>query len=82
MEAVLTLPKKLEQRLELPDELRVAASWDEFLGLLPNCPYRIEYDEHEIISIMGYASESHEMIVAEMLRLLENLFRACLVGAD
>ena len=73
MEAVLTLPMSLEQRLELPDELRVPASWEEFLDLLPNCPYRIEYDDHEIISIMGYASENHEKIALQIAHLLRQI---------
>lgn len=59
--------------MELPTELRVRASWDEFLAILPDCEYRVEYDQHEIISFMGYASVQHEILVATLLQLLGRL---------
>ncbi len=55
------------------EELRIAANWEDFLDILPKCEYRIEYAEGEIISFMGYASEEHEIIVANIIKLLGNL---------
>lgn len=73
METITRVPVTLDKRLEYSPELRIPASWDEFLELLEECEYRIEYDEGEIISFMGYASEEHETLVGEIIRLLGNL---------
>lgn len=67
------LPLALTERLLLDEDLAVPATWDEFLELLPHCPYRIEYNQDTILSFMGFASENHELLVAEMIRLLGNL---------
>lgn len=73
MEVISKVPVTLDERLEYGEELRIRASWEEFLDLLDECEYRIEYDEGEIISYMGYATEEHETLVGEMIRLLGNL---------
>ncbi len=73
MEVATTIPTKLEERLEHGTELRIAASWETFLSALPECEYRVEYYGGEIISIMGQASEIHELIVATMIKLLGNM---------
>jgi Uma2 family endonuclease len=73
MEAVAKMPVTLKERLEMGEELRIPATWDEFLDMLETCEYRIEYDNGEIISIMGYATELHETLVGEIIRLLGNL---------
>jgi Uma2 family endonuclease len=73
MEVNLKFPVNLEERLALGDEFRMNASWDEFLDVLPDCPYRIEYDEHQIISFMGYATENHENIALKIGELLRQL---------
>jgi Uma2 family endonuclease len=55
------------ERLELgPDIVRYPASWKEYLDLLEDCEYQIEYDSHEII-LMSIASDPHEVIVANLI---------------
>jgi Uma2 family endonuclease len=73
MEVTAKMPVTLEERLAFGEELRISASWEEFLDLLEVCAYRIEYDNGEIISFMGYATELHETLVGEIMRLLGNL---------
>jgi Uma2 family endonuclease len=73
MEATLPLPLTLSARLDLPVALRVTASWEEFLELLPDCNYRIEYDQGQIISFTGYATENHETLVLKIAELLRHL---------
>lgn len=73
MEVINKIPVTLDERLECGEELRITATWEEFLDLLEECEYRIEYDECQIISFMGYATELHETIVGEIIRLLGNL---------
>ncbi|PSR10585.1 MAG: hypothetical protein DA408_15510 [Bacteroidetes bacterium] len=73
MEAIADLPLELNQRLAMSEVLHVPAPWDAFLDMLPRCPYRIEYDDHEIISIMGYATEAHEQLVLAIAHLLREL---------
>lgn len=55
------------ERLELgPDIVRFPAPWREYLALLDDCEYQIEYDNHEII-LMSIASDPHEAIVANLI---------------
>lgn len=64
------MPVTLKDRLELGDEFHFPASWNEFLDMLEVCEYRIEYDEDEIISFMGYATELHEKLMLKIGALL------------
>ena len=73
MEVLQSIPLTLNERIPHGPELRIPASWDEFLDMLEECEYRIEYDEGEIISFMGYATDEHEGLVSEIIRLLGNL---------
>jgi Uma2 family endonuclease len=73
MEVAVKLPVTLEDRLELGVELRIPASWEEFLDMMEECEYRIEYDEQEIISFMGYGTQNHEKIIASLIRFIGNL---------
>jgi Uma2 family endonuclease len=73
MEVAAKLPITLEERLEMGEELRIPASWEEFLDLLEECQYRIEYDEHEIISFLGFGTVNHEKVIAKTGQLLGNL---------
>lgn len=73
MAVATKIPITLKERIEHGEDLHIAASWDEFLELLEECEYRIEYSNGKIISFMGYASELHEKLVARILRLLGNL---------
>lgn len=84
MEVISSVPITLDERLAYGRELRIPASWEEFLDMLEECEYRIEYDEGEIISYMGYATEEHETLVGEIIRLLGNLLSdmACRVNGS
>ncbi|MBX2929915.1 MAG: Uma2 family endonuclease [Saprospiraceae bacterium] len=84
MEVISSVPVTLDERLGFGRELRIPASWEEFLDMLEECEYRIEYDEGEIISYMGYATEEHETLVGEIIRLLGNLLSemACRVNGS
>ena len=73
MTVATKIPVTLEERLEHGEDFRISASWEEFLDLLETCEYRIEYDRGEIISFMGYATELHEKLVAQIIRLLGNI---------
>jgi Uma2 family endonuclease len=60
----LILPLTLAERAELGEdaEIRVPASFEEYLELVEDCEYNIEYFNGEIIS-MGNASYYHEKLV-------------------
>lgn len=63
MTADVKLPTTLVERLELgPDTVCIPASWEEYLDLLDECEYQIEYDNQHII-LMSIASDPHEVIV-------------------
>jgi Uma2 family endonuclease len=68
------LPLTFEKRAEMGvRELRIDASFDEFISLVAVCDYRLQYSEGQIISfieieektntIMGEATVTHERIV-------------------
>ena len=61
--------------MELEEELRVPASFEDFLDLLEKCDYRIEYDEGQIISFMGCATRNHEKLVILIGHLLTLLLK-------
>ncbi|TAK49325.1 MAG: Uma2 family endonuclease [Saprospiraceae bacterium] len=70
MEVITKVPVTLDERLEYGEELCLPATWEEFLDLLEECEYRIEYDEGKIISFMGYATELHEKLMVKIGHLL------------
>ncbi len=66
------LPITLAERLELgPDIVRIPASWEEYLDLLEQADFQIEYDDDHII-LMSMASDPHEIIVMNIGTCLNN----------
>ena len=70
----LLMPLTFEKRAEMGiQEMRVDASFDEFIRLVHACDYRLQYSDGQIISfieieektntIMGEATVTHERIV-------------------
>jgi Uma2 family endonuclease len=70
MEVTTQIPTTLEERLKYGTELRIAASWEDFLEILPAAEYRVEYYGGEIISVMGQASDNHEKLALKIGALL------------
>ena len=78
------LPHKLADRLELPGELRIPATFEDWIELSVDCEYRVEYRKGHVISIfdydaktnetMGQATLTHEQIVANIIGALMHLF--------
>ncbi len=78
------LPFKLEDRLGLPPEVRVTVSFEEYLELAVECEYKVEYHNGQAVSIFDYdaktktmsvATYTHEVLVANIIYLLNMLFR-------
>ncbi len=78
------LPKTLEGRMDLGvRELRVPATFEEYLAFSQDCDYRVHYREGHIISfieidektnaIMGEASYDHEALVMQIGKLLADI---------
>ncbi len=79
------LPITFEQRAAMGiREVRVNASFEEYLKLSHDCEYRLQYSDGQILSfieinqktntIMGEATVSHERLVARFIQFLANLF--------
>jgi Uma2 family endonuclease len=62
----IALPMTLAERDEAPDELRVPATWDEYVELAEEVPYNIDFLNGEIIS-MSQATDLHEQLVAQLI---------------
>ncbi len=62
MDIATKIPLTLNERIDLEEALRVEATWEEFLVLLPQVEYRIEYDGRSIVSFMGFGSPFHELL--------------------
>lgn len=73
MEVIEKLPLTLKERLGMEELVRTPASWEEFYELVMDCEYKVEYYQNEILS-MGFASDTHELIVANIIRLLGNAY--------
>lgn len=58
----------------MDDVVRYDASFDEYWETLEDCEYKVEYVNGQIVSIMSYASDKHELLVSSMIYLLGNLF--------
>lgn len=43
MGTIAKMPVTLKDRFEYGEELRIPATWDEFLDLVLRCDYRIEF---------------------------------------
>ena len=81
----LPLPLTYEERADMgKQEVRVSATWEEYLELSQDCDYRVHYRNGEIISfieidektktIMGEATVTHERLVARLIHFLSILF--------
>ncbi|MCG8331020.1 MAG: Uma2 family endonuclease [Chitinophagales bacterium] len=67
MSTAVSIPTTLEERLKMGAEsLRYPIAYSEFLDLLEQAEYPIEYENGELI-IMSIASDEHERIVANLL---------------
>lgn len=73
----LSLADQILDRLQTEPRLTFAASPDEYwdtLADLTNEPILLEYIDHQIIAQMSQATDSHEIIVANMARILSLAF--------
>ena len=69
MEATtILLPMTLAERGAAPDELRVPATWDEYVELAGEVPYNIDFLNGEIIS-MSQATVLHEQLIGQLITL-------------
>jgi Uma2 family endonuclease len=78
------MPHKLIDRLGLPAELRIPATFEDWIDLSLDCDYRVEYRNGHVISMfdfdaktnetMGQATLTHEQIVANIIAALDRLF--------
>ena len=81
----LPLPLTYEERADMgKQEVRVTATWEEYLELSQDCDYRVHYRNGEIISfieidektktIMGEATITHERLVMRLGYFLAEIF--------
>jgi Uma2 family endonuclease len=79
------LPLSFEERADMGKrEIRVAATFEEYLDFSHDCEYRVHYRNGQIISfieidektktVMGEATVTHERLVARMIHFLTNVF--------
>jgi Uma2 family endonuclease len=79
------LPFKLLDRMGLPSEVRIPASFEDWIELSVDCEYRVDYINGHIVSIfdidtktkktMGQATLTHEQLVINIGTMLNILFR-------
>jgi Uma2 family endonuclease len=68
----LKLPETLDG-LEEGKTLRIPASWDEYINLVEDTPYPIQFLNDEIL-IMGQPTDTHEQLVAQLIKLFAIYF--------
>ena len=62
----------LAERDAAPDELRVAATWEDYVELVEEVPYNIEFLNGEILSV-SQATDLHEQLIGQLITILTNL---------
>jgi Uma2 family endonuclease len=77
------LPYSFYDRIELASELRIPATYEEYIEYVHDCEYRVQYHDGHIVSfieydektdtVMGEATPIHERLTARMITLLSNL---------
>jgi Uma2 family endonuclease len=73
METVaLKLPMTLLERGDAPSEIRVQATWEEYLELAGQVPYNIDYYEGGVIST-SQATDLHEQLITQLATLFNIL---------
>lgn len=73
MEAItIEMPTTLAKRGAAPDELRLLATWDEYVELAEKIPCNIEFLNGEIIS-MSQATDLHEQLIAQLITIFNNI---------
>lgn len=74
MSVATKFPTTIAERTELGNELvRFPATWQEFVEIVEDCEYPIEYENQEIVA-MSIASNIHELIVGSIITILNILF--------
>ncbi len=78
------LPFSYEKRAELAPELRIPATYEEYIEYVHDCDYRVQYHDGHIVSfietdektktIMGEAAPIHERLMMRLARILGNIF--------
>jgi Uma2 family endonuclease len=68
----IALPMTLAERDEAPDELRVPATWNEYVELAEEVPYNVDFLNGEIIS-MSQATDLHEQLTGQLITLFNIL---------
>lgn len=90
------LPHKLIDRLGLPGEVRVPATFEDWIELSVDCEYRVEYRNGHVISIfdtdsktnetMGQATLTHEQLVINIAialnQIINDKFDCILIGSN
>lgn len=72
--ASFQLPFSFADRLSLGDgEIRIPATFEEYLAFAEECEYRVEYSNNHIVS-MGSPTDAHELIIANIIWALNSLF--------
>ncbi|MDX2304665.1 MAG: Uma2 family endonuclease [Microscillaceae bacterium] len=68
------IPVTWEERMAFEQEvLTLEGNWEDYWEVVEEAPFKIEYFNKQLI-LMGQASDTHELIVANIIRLLGNLF--------
>lgn len=71
--ASFQLPFSFADRLSLGDgEIRIPATFEEYLAFAEECEYRVEYSNNHIVS-MGSPTDAHELIVMNFGWAMNNL---------
>lgn len=66
------LIKSIQKQLETQALVKIPASEEEYMAIIAELPFKIEYHQSEIIT-MGLASIWHETIIANLIWLLQKI---------
>lgn len=70
---LFNLPSSYAERLALEDEIRIPATFEEYLDFAEQADYKVEYSNGKIVT-MGQPTDAHEMIVFNIGLAFSSLF--------
>lgn len=70
----LTLAAHIAEELEKGEVVRVKATVEDYFDIMQNCDFDLEFDNNTLTASMSIATEIHELLVANIIRVFGNQY--------
>lgn len=70
----LTLVEHIAEELEKEEVVRVKATVEDYFDVMQDCDFDLEFDNNTLTASMSIATEIHELLVANIIRVFGNQY--------